>query len=239
MQKYRGYGQLCPVAKAAEVMAERWTPIIVRELLNGSCRFNELRRGIPLISPGVLSQRLRALEDAGVIARERVSGARGRSALEYRLLPAGHDLRPLIEQLGRWGQRWVSGALRREDLDPASLMWAAHRCMRVDALRRANTVIAFELFDAPAGKRRWWIVVRDGQVELCLKNLGYTVEVTVSTKVRTLAEVWLGKLGAEAAVRAGAIRLEGAPALVRTFAEWCPHSRFVDRTTLQAPGRQR
>ena len=225
MPRYRGYGQLCPVAKAAEVLAERWTPIIVRELLNGSCRFNELRRGIPLISPGMLSQRLRALEDAGVIARHRVPGARGRSAFEYRLLPAGRDLRPLIDRLGRWGQRWAT-ALRREDLDPAALMWAAHRCLRV---RRANAVIAFELIDAPASNRRWWMVVRDGQVELCLKNLGYTVDLTVSTKVRTLAEVWLGKLAAEAAVRAGAIRLEGAAALARTFAEWCPHSRFVER----------
>jgi len=229
MPRYRGYGQLCPVARAAELLAERWTPIIVRELLYGSRHFNELRRGIPLISPSMLSQRLRTLVDAGVIERCRIAGASGRSAWEYRLLPAGRDLGPLIEQFGLWGQRWATSGMRREDLDASSLMWAAHRCLRVDALRRAHAVLAFELLDAPANKRRWWIMVRDEQVELCVRNLGYAVDLTVSTRVRALADLLLGRLSPVAATRSGAIRLEGTAALARTFADWCPRSPYAGR----------
>lgn len=226
MARYRGYGQLCPIAKAAEILAERWTPLIVRELLYGSRHFNELRRGIPLISPAMLSQRLRALEDAGIV--ERVSPAR--KATEYRLLAPGRALAPLIEQLALWGQRFAVQSLRREDLDAAYLMWALHRCLRVGALGRRDAVIRFELFDAPVAKRRWWLVVRDGEVDLCLKNPGFPVDVTVTANVSTLGSLWLGHLSPQAAVRSGAVSLEGAAPLVRTFPRWCPRSPLVHPT---------
>lgn len=221
MTRRRGYGQVCPVSKAVEILGERWTLVIVRELLYGSRHFNELRRGIPLISPGVLSQRLRELEQSGIVERE---AGTGRSATAYRLLRAGRELAPLVEQLGIWGHRWAVRALRQEDLDASYLMWATYRCFQPQALGRQRGVIAYELFDAPANKRRWWIVVAKQEIELCVRNPGYAINLTISGKVKTFAELFLGHLDPRAAVRSGAIVLKGDAELARKFGDWCPRS---------------
>ena len=228
MGSRRGYGQFCPVAKAAEIFAERWTPLIVRELMRGSLRFGELQQGIPLVSPTMLSRRLQELEEAGVLERRATSRVNSRDSWEYHLTPAGLELKPLIEALGTWGKRWASTELRREDLDPAFLMWALHRNLRVNTLPADRIVFAFELTDATANKRHWWIIVQpERTVEVCLKHPGYSVDVTVVAKVRALAEILLGHLEPAEAVRSGAVKLEGERGLIRCFRDWCPRSQFA------------
>jgi DNA-binding HxlR family transcriptional regulator len=217
----KGYGQFCPVAKAAEVLGERWALLVVRELLLGSRRFSELRRGLPLISPTVLSQRLRELEEAGIVARG------GPRASEYLLTPAGRELGPVVDRLGAWGQRWSIAGLRRHDLDPSYLMWAAYRTVRAGALPPGRFVIAFELMDAPAAKRRWWLVVEDGAVELCLRHPGGASDLTVSARTRALARLWLGQLAPEEAIASRLVVLEGDAALARSFPAWCPRSQLA------------
>src|SRR5215813_13889904 len=135
------YGQYCPIAKALELLAERWTLLLVRELLMGSRRINELRRGVPLMAPSVMSQRLRSLAEAGIIVRAKQP--RGRSA-DYRLTPAGEELRPLINQLGTWGQRWSRSRMTADDLDASFLMWDIRRNLRTRSLPSQRTTIAFE-----------------------------------------------------------------------------------------------
>jgi DNA-binding HxlR family transcriptional regulator len=147
----KGYGQFCPVALATELLCERWTLLVVRELVAGSTRFNELRRGVPLMSPSLLTQRLRTLEEAGVVDRiERAGGG-----VEYRLTEAGRDLRALIDTLGAWGARW-SRAMREEDLDPGLLMWDVRRRLDLDTMPRDRLIVLFEFDDLPAqnGRRR-------------------------------------------------------------------------------------
>jgi DNA-binding HxlR family transcriptional regulator len=227
MTSRRGYGQFCPVSKAAEILAERWTLLVVRELLSGSRHFNELQRGIPLVSPTMLSERLRQLEAAGVIERHKGPGRSNRQTPEYRLTAAGQELAPVIEQLGIWGQRWAVDEIGRKDLEPAFLMWAMHRGLRPSVLGADLVVIAFDLMDAPANQRHWWLVIRNDQVDICLKHPGHHVAVTLTSKLGPLADVWLGHLRPETAVRAGSIKLAGEPQLVRRFREWCPQSRFA------------
>jgi DNA-binding HxlR family transcriptional regulator len=235
----RSYGQFCPVAKAAEIIAERWTPLVVRELLNGSRHFGQLQRGIPLVSPSMLSQRLRELQDAGVVQQRQRRGRRssGGGAREYRLTSAGEALAPVLEQLGVWGQRWAATDLRREDLDPDYLIWAMHRRLGTAALGPARVVIAFDLVDAPANRRHWWLVARAGEVEICLKHPGHPVDVTVAGRLHALASVWLGKLTPDAAVRSGKLHLHGTASLVRRFDEWCPRTSFAPARAPRPPAR--
>lgn len=212
----KSYGQFCPVAKAAEVVAERWTPLVLRELFSGSVRFNDLRRGVPLMSPTLLSRRLKELEQAGVVRRAR--GA-GRGA-EYHLTESGRALWPVIEQLGAWGRRWALSEITSRDLDAGLLMWDLRRCTVVERLPPGRTVVKFEFTGTTSGKRLWWLVIEDGEVELCLLDPGFEVDLHVRTALRTLTEVWLGRRSCADAVRSGAIALTGPVRLARAFPGW-------------------
>lgn len=225
MAKKKGYGQFCPVAQAAEIVAERWTPLILRELICGSRRFNDLRRGVPLMSPSLLSQRLRELEAAGVVQRVAGSGGAG---LEYRLTRSGEELKPVIETLGLWGYRWIQRELRQDELDPALLMWDIRRSIDPSPLPAdRRTVVQFELLGVPAKKSRWWLVFHRGEVDLCLKNPGYDVDLHVSSHMRDLVAVWLGRVPLRDALRSEAIRLKGARADVSGFKQWFQVSAFT------------
>jgi DNA-binding HxlR family transcriptional regulator len=208
---------------AAEILAVRWMPVVLRELLYGSTRFQELRRGIPLISPTMLSQRLRELVDAGLVEQDASAQPGG----EYRLTRAGKEMQPIIEQLGVWGQRWVHHRITDSHLDPSFLMWAFHRHMRLDALTEKRVIVLFEFPERRANERRWWLIVDKGEVDLCLKRPGFEVDVTVTTDVRTLSMVYLGSVDPAAAQRSGTIIVTGRASLVRTFAKWCARSRFA------------
>jgi DNA-binding HxlR family transcriptional regulator len=218
------YRQFCPVAKASEVLAERWTPLVVRELLCGSRRFNDLRRGVPVMSPSLLAQRLRSLEAVGVVRSYASPSGHGR---EYALTPAGEALRPIIEMLGFWGRRWIMGELTAKDFDPALLMWDMRRRMQLGHLPGDRVVVQFNFTNAPKGKRHWWLVLEKDSVDVCLTAPGYEVGLTIATDPRTMCEVWLGERTFEAARRAGTIKMEGPRELQRAFPKWMQLSLFA------------
>jgi DNA-binding HxlR family transcriptional regulator len=226
MARFVGYGQLCPLAKAAETLCERWTLLVLRELAFGSHRFGEIQRGVPMISPGMLSQRLRELQQAGLVERQQTSGS-GRPAagnVAYELTAAGREVEQILRAMSAWGKRWALAELRPDDLEPSYMMWLAHRTLRTGPLGTRRVVIAYEFFDAPAGRKRWWLVVESGNVDLCFKHPGFTIDLTVSTRLRPMAELLLGHLSPEQAVASRAVRLEGSRALARSFAAWYPRS---------------
>ncbi len=208
------YGQFCPVAKAMELLDERWTMLIVRELLAGSTHFNELRRGNPKMSPALLSKRLRTLERAGVVTRE---VADGRSS--YRLTPAGVELKPAIDALGAWGTRWI-GELGEEDLDPHLLMWDIRRTVPVDRWPRRRTVLAFELSDVPTPHAHWWLCVSGGEADACDTDPGFEVTARLRTTLRALTEIWRGDRSWADSLRTGLVEISGPRTLVREVPVW-------------------
>lgn len=217
------YGQFCPVALASEVLAERWTFLVVRELLAGARRFNEIRRGVPRLSSTLLKQRLRTLEAEGIVERER-SGQR--TAAGYELTPAGVALKPVIAAVGEWGQRWARD-IEDKDLDPGWLVWAMHRRLNTAAMPAGRTVIEFEFLDAPSSARRFWLVHLRGTVDVCIKDPGYEPDIRVATPLRLWAEIWRGLRPLKAALRAGAARVDGRADLVRAFPQWLMLSVFA------------
>lgn len=224
MTVHKGYGQFCPVAKAAEIVAERWTPLVLRELMAGSRRFNELRRGVPLMSSALLSQRLKELEYAGVIERRAGEGKN----VEYHLSEAGQELRPIIEALGGWGARWTRSRLTKRDYDASLLMWDIRRNIDVGHLPGGQrTVIEFNLHGAEQAFRRWWLVVDEGQVDLCLKDPGYEVNLHLSADLRAMVEVWMGRQSMDEATRTGKLTFEGKPTLASSFRKSLRLSAFA------------
>lgn len=183
----KGYGQFCPLAKAAELLCERWTMILVRELTAGSRRFNDLRRGMPLVSPTLLSRRLKQLVDAGVV--EHVNDHNDSPA--YDLTAAGRELRPMVEFMGAWGQRWVGSRLSEDDLDVSLLMWDIRRGVDATRFPAHRVVVQFEFSDAPQGRCDWWLVSEEGETDLCMEDPGHEVDLLVRSDVRSLTEVWL------------------------------------------------
>jgi DNA-binding HxlR family transcriptional regulator len=233
------YGQFCPVAKACEIVAERWTPLVLRELLCGSTRFSELQRGVPLMSRTLLAQRLRELEDAGVVASAPRARGRGR---EYRLTPAGEEVRSVIMGLGEWGQRWARRQIAPDDLDAELLAWDMHRRLNVDRLPAQRVVMRFDLRRVPRhqpGRRTWWLVLTRPEVDLCLKDPGFEVDLTLDADLAALTRVWMGDMPLQDALRAELIRPDGPRDLVRAFPSWFGLSLFagVERPAVVSPPR--
>lgn len=220
------YGQFCPVAMAAELLCSRWTMVVVRELIAGSTRFNALRRGLPRMSPALLSRRLKQLEAAGVVERVPVAGEPG--VMEYRLTEAGRELEPVVMALGRWGQRWVSSELSLANLDAALLMWDMRRNLDATALPPRRVVILFLYPEQRDGERRWWLVATPGEpVDLCAVDPGFDVDLYVSTDLATMTAIWLGLEGLRAAVEAGRVHLHGARDVEAAMPRWLGLSPFA------------
>jgi DNA-binding HxlR family transcriptional regulator len=208
------YGQFCPVAKAMELLDERWTMLVVRELVLGSRHFNELRRGVPRMSPTLLSKRLATLIRAGVVERWD-DGTR----VTYRLTESGRELEPIVEAIGRWGLRWI-GELGDADLDPHLLVWDIHRNVHVEALPPGRTVLRFRFTDVEAAQRNWWIVITPDEVDVCDADPGFDVRVTVQSTLRALTEVWRGDVTWREAIRSGRLELQGDAQSRRAFPGW-------------------
>jgi DNA-binding HxlR family transcriptional regulator len=221
-----GYGQFCPVAMASEVLCRRWTLVLLRELSAGSTRFNDLRRGLPRMSPALLSQRLKALEEAGVVMRR--PAAAEPAVLEYRLTEAGEDLKPLIEAVGLWGQRWVSADLSLQNLDVSLLMWDMRRNLDPGSLPEGRWVIQFSYDDLPASRRSWWLLAgTDAGVELCAVDPGHDVDLYVVTDLRTMTAIWMGLDRVSAARTDGRLLLTGDRRLMDSMQTWLGLSPFA------------
>ncbi|MBI1220572.1 MAG: transcriptional regulator [Rhodobacteraceae bacterium] len=215
----KGYGQFCFIAKALEIVGERWTPLILRELMCGATRFSDLQRGLPRLSPSLLSRRLGALARSGVVCRTAGGG--------YALTPAGAELRPVIEALGFWGQRWVGGSLAAEDYDPDVLMWDMRRRIAQDQLPPGRTCICFAFRDAAPDRQHYWLLAAPQQVDLCITDPGVKVDLLVATDVRTMVQVWNGDCPLGARLRDGSIDLQGPRPLVAAFPGWLRLSLFA------------
>jgi len=211
------YRQFCPVAKAMELLDERWTMLIVRELISGSTQFNELHRGVPRISPSLLSKRLAQLVRAGIVEKDETS---------YRLTAAGRELRPVVEAIGTWGIRWI-GEIGDADLDPKLLLWDIHRNVRHESVPSGRTVVEFAFPDCAASIRHWWLVIEPDDVDVCDADPGYPVAVSVNGSLRDLTRVWRGDFSWSQALRAGAVTLTGDRALCRQVPDWFALSDFA------------
>jgi DNA-binding HxlR family transcriptional regulator len=220
----KGYGQYCPIAKAAEIFAERWTPLVLRELVAGSRHFNDLRRGVPLMSSSLLSQRLKRLEVEGVIERRPAETGHGG---EYALTAAGRELEPLISMMGHWGARWVRSRLEAEDLDVGLLMWDMRRRVRPEQFPARRVVVGFEFLNEVKNRRRWWLVSEGSAVDLCMSDPGYEVDLFILTDVHTMTAVWAGDLRLGQAIESGQLEMQGPNQLKAKLGSWFGLSPFA------------
>ena len=218
------YGQFCPVAKASEIIGERWTVLILRELLLGTTRFNDFQRALSRISPTLLSKRLKALEKKGLIVRKR---SPGQERHEYQLTGCGRELQPIIEHLAVWGMRWARGQMTDSELDVEFLMWDLQRRLQTTHLPNGETVLCF-IFDELEKFKKWWVVACGEEVDLCTETPGKEVDLYINTGVRTLAEVWSGDLDLKKALREKLVRTHGNMHLARTMPDWLGICIYAD-----------
>lgn len=226
------YGQFCPVAKAAEIFCERWTALIIRDLATGAERFAQLQRGVPLMSPTLLSRRLRQLEAEHVVERRPATDGRGST---YRLTAAGREFVPLIEGLGAWGQRWTRRDLVEGEVDLGLLIWALERSVRGDAFGSRRHVVQLELTDQTAGRRRWWFVHERGGTQLCLDDPGYEIHVYLSATLPDMIRIVRGDLGIDDAIAQTRLEVSAAVDDRRRVATWLNLSPLAAMATRREP----
>jgi DNA-binding HxlR family transcriptional regulator len=220
------YNQFCPVAMASEILCARWTLVLLRELIVGSTRFNELRRGVPRMSPALLSKRLKDLEAAGILARKAVPGEP--DVFEYRLTKAGRDLQPVVEAVGAWGQRWIETEATLANLDANLLMWDMRRNIDPAPMPNRRSTIEVIFADQPAGRRKWWLIVEPGkEVDLCSVDPGFDVDLYLSTDLRTMTEIWMGYTAIARAKEQGRLTVTGNRQLEAKLKSWLSLSRFA------------
>jgi DNA-binding HxlR family transcriptional regulator len=233
MTRTTRYSQFCPVAKAAEVIAERWTPLIVRELLLGNTRFNGIRRGVPGISPALLSQRLRELQRAGVVQKVQRDGSSN-----HELTESGRELWPVIEAIGNWGKKWTGDRFRRDELDAGVLMLDMSRRVNRQALPTDRTLVHFEFTGAPPRQGDYWLLLDSAAppsngdcddaccADVCFQDPGFEVQLHVRAALRAMVAIWMGDLSWETAIRQRSVELEGPIELRRQFPGWFKRSLF-------------
>ena len=219
----KSYGQYCPISRASEILAERWTLLVLRNLLLGCSSFNAIAGGVPGMSRSLLTSRLRALEDQGVVTSKPKEGRRGR---EYALTDAGRDLWNVIEALSSWGRRWIE--LQPEHSDPSFVLWAwAHVHPRCDRLPTRRVVVAFEFPDEPPSYRHFWFLIEGGAIELCYSRPGFEHDLEVKARSQPFTLWHVGRLSWGQAVRTGAIRVSGPRALATALPTWNERARNV------------
>lgn len=226
----RRYGQFCPVAKTAEVFCQRWTALILRDLCWGATRFSELQRGVPLMSPSLLSQRLGELEKEGIV--ERRPAARGHS---YHLTEAGREFQPIVEAMGVWGQRWTRRDLDAGEIDMDLLLWGIERSARFDAFGRLPVTVRIEFTDRPAHKRFWWFLNADGRCQLCVSDPGGVTDLYLSATVADLIRVFRGDLTIGAALDRGRLEAIGGSADRHALGRWLNLSPLARVRPARAP----
>ncbi|MFC1665318.1 winged helix-turn-helix transcriptional regulator [Pseudomonadota bacterium] len=217
------YGQFCPVAKSMELLGEKWSLLILRELHMGATRFNELQRGLSLISPTILTKRLNELANAELILRKKISGQRG---YEYYLTQAGKETLPLITTIGEWGMRWARGDIRESNLDVELLMLYLQRSVKTECLPGYESVIKF-VFNEQKTLSDWWLLVKGDNVDICLSDPGKEVDVYFTTDLRTMVECWMGDRSYKSAISEGRLKLVGPTALTRNIQHWLSDSIYA------------
>ena len=213
----KSYGQFCPIAKAAELFCERWTALIVRNLAAGASRFTDVHRGVPLISPTLLSRRLKQLEAEGIVERRRPEKGRGWS---YHLTPAGEEFVPLVGALGVWGQRWTRRELREGEIDLGLLIWGLEWSVKADAFGPKRTVVRLEITDQPSNKRLWWFINENGAVELCVEDPGDDVDLYLAATLPDLIYIYNGDLPLPRALSSGRLEALGEARVRRALIDW-------------------
>src|SRR5262245_55454997 len=210
---------------AAEIVCTRWTALVLRELLCGTTRFNDLRRGVPLMSPTLLSKRLKELEEAGVIVLV-PTGQPG--VVEYKLTEAGEDLRPVVMALGIWGQRWVESSLSLKNLDPSLLMWHMRRWLDPTPLPKRRCTVNFLYPDVQSAKRSWCLVIDEsGNTDLCSTNPGFEIDLYVKSSLRSMTAIWMGFGTVAAEVSSGNLELIGDAEIAKSMQKWLGLSHFA------------
>jgi DNA-binding HxlR family transcriptional regulator len=227
------YGQYCPVARAAEILADRWTVLIVRELLADIDRFNELERGLPHMSRALLVERLRRLERTGVLERRVLRGKH----TQYRLTQAGRELHQLIEVLGGWGARWAFGNPRPNELDPIVLLWWMRRRVALNSIPRRRVVIEFNF--RGGARQKYWLLIEPTDISVCLKHPGFEVDVIVTADLLEFYRVWLGHSTLSDALRKEQVHLDGTRADLRAFPQWFTWSPMADTVRAALADRSR
>ena len=227
------YKQFCPVAMAAETLCTRWTVVLLRELIAGSTRFNELRRGVPRMSPALLSQRLKELEAAGIIKRQPSNTEPG--VFEYHLTESGRELNPVVEAFGIWGQRWVATELSLQHLDASLLMWDMRRNLDTTPMPKARRVIQFRYPELPPSQRAWWLLVDPAAaVDLCSVDPGFDVDLYISTDLRTMTAIWMGLDTVRDARRTERLMVSGDRQLISDMQAWLGLSPFAKQVKVAA-----
>ncbi len=216
MSERRGYGQYCPLALATELLGRRWTVLVVSRLLDGCTTFNEIHRGLPRISPTLLSTRLSELEHGGLVTRRKLPRQKGYS---YHLTEAGRDLNDIVDHLAVWGQQWARDN-ELDDLDPAFLAWSMHLRIDGQAMPPGRTVLEFEFSGTPSDLRRFWLVGNEGNVDMCLKHPGFDTDLWIRSDLCVFVEAWRGFRDLAREIRAGRIKVTGAADLKRAFPSW-------------------
>jgi DNA-binding HxlR family transcriptional regulator len=228
----REYGQYCPVALGSEILADRWTPLILREMVLGSTRFNDIERGLPGISRTLLAQRLRHLERKGVVTTQPAPSGRGR---EYNLTDAGRDLEPVLMAIGEWSVRWMFTEPEPAVVDPVALTWWMHRRVDTDRLPDRRVVIEFRYSGRP--NTVLWLVLEPREQSVCIKHPGFEADLLVVTDPVSFMRVFSGIVTLKEALRDGNVSIEGPPSLVRAFDQWFLWSPFAPTVREVVSGR--
>lgn len=219
----KGYGQFCPIAKACEALGERWTLLLIRELLCGSHRYNDFKRGLPLISPTMLSQRLNTLLERGLVERKRSDDLR---SWEYHLTLAGRELEPIVMGLGEWGARWVRSQMSDNDLTVELLMWDMRRTINCSELPAGRTVLHFEFKNLDKKYNNWWMLAENNDIDLCVDDPGFDTDVRFFSDLKTMTQLWLGDTTLSKAQSSGKLDISGSQRLTRNISKWLVFSGF-------------
>lgn len=214
------YGQYCPVAKALEILGDRWTLLMVRDLLTGTRHFNDLERGLPGISRALLAERLRRLQRMGLV--EKVRRPNDRRCTAYYLTDAGEELKMVIDSLLEWGARWAFEEPDEDELDPLLLMWWIRNNVRVKQLPSQRVVVRFDFTGAK--EESFWLVLTMEDVSICLTDPGFELNVLVTADLAAFFQIWLGRLSLSDARKSGQVTIDAIPALVKAFPTWFAYS---------------